>query len=128
MSKKYRIKKKGTSYKFQYYAVGDEIEFSEEEMEGQQFKWLMDRGMLEPICPAEPEAPPSIEDELPETLLSINDLTEIKGIGPALADKIADEFKTVEELKSSKPEFIADTIQGLSVDLAKDVLEKAKTW
>ncbi len=80
--------------------------------------------------PKVPEAAPAKEvDATPAPegepkAIALDDLTAIKGIGEKTAEKIVDKYETYIALKACKPEKMAEDIDGLTVDLAKELLAK----
>jgi len=70
----------------------------------------------------EVDATPAPEGE--PKAIALDDLTAIKGIGEKTAEKIVEKYETYIALKACKPEKMAEDIDGLTVDLAKELLAK----
>ena len=59
--------------------------------------------------------------------LSVDELTQIDGIGPAYAEQIVDIYGTAEELFEAGAEDIAERISGVSVSKAEDIIASLRT-
>lgn len=58
--------------------------------------------------------------------LSIDGLTKVDGIGESYAEKILDHYETGEDLIEAGAEEVADEVDGVSVEKAKDIIESLK--
>ncbi len=114
--------KKRTSYEGRRWNPGDIMEVSVDETEEYPLKGMVNTGIVERI---ERENPQDATDE-GNPPLDVNELEDIEGIGPSYAEKIVEEYGTEEEILEVEPEDIADSLHGITPELAERVKEEIR--
>jgi len=105
---------KRTSYLGRRWEKGEIIEVSADEAEEYPMKGMINTGIVE-----------RIERESVETTpLQLEDLEDVEGVGPSYAEKIKEEYETVERLLEESPDEIAGSVHGVTSELAERILTK----
>lgn len=106
-----------TTYRGDFYRPGEELDLTEEEVGSYPLKALVDRGHL-----VRSEGP-EVYEEKEETPLETGTLEEIDGIGPTYAEKIVDQYGTVEELVEAGAERISEEVSGVDLEKAQEIID-----
>jgi len=114
--------KKRTSYLGRKWEAGDIIEVSVDETEEYPLKGMVNTGIVERI---ERENPQDLTDE-GNAPLDVGELEDVEGIGPSYAEKIVEEYETEEEILEAEPEEMADSLHGITPELAERVKEEIR--
>jgi len=114
--------KKRTSYEGKRWDVGEIVEVSVDEAEKYPLKGMVNTGIVERI---ERENPQNATDE-GNSPLDVDELEDVEGIGPSYAEKIVEEYGTEEEILEVEPEEMADSLHGITPELAERVKEKIR--
>jgi len=107
---------KRTSYEGRRWEKGEIMEVGVDETEEYPLKGMINTGIVERIE----------SEERKTTPLQLEDLEDVEGVGPSYAEKIKDEYGTVERLLEESPEEIAGSVHGITPELAERILKKIR--
>ena len=112
MARKYKLKTnlfwRGKSYK-----AGTVIELEDEVLDRHKIKRLLDKGLL-------------VRETEVEENMTVDMLTDINGVGTAYATRVIEEYGTANTLLDHTAETIADTVGGITVELAEEILDQIR--
>ena len=114
--------KKRTSYEGKRWEAGDIMEVSVDEAERYPLKGMVNTGIVERI---ERENPQDAADE-GNTPLDADELEDVEGVGPSYAERIVEEYGTEEKILEAEPEEMADSLHGITPELAERVKEEVR--
>jgi len=120
---------KRTSYDGRRWEKGEIMEVGVDETEEYPLKGMIKSGIVEKVNDrvndrVEREVPSS--NEMKGCSLSTEMLEKVEGVGPSYAEKIKDEYGTVERLLEESPGKIAGSVHGITPELAERILKKIK--
>jgi len=117
MTEKLKLEvKKRTSYEGKRWEAGNIMEVSADETEEYPLKGMINTGIVERIE----------RESVESTPLNLEDLEDVEGVGPSYAEKIKEEYETVERLLEESPEEIAGSVHGITPELAERILKKIR--
>ena len=124
MTKKLKLEvMKRTSYGGSRREKGEIMEVNADETEEYPLKGMINTGIVEKVNDRV-EREVSSTNEMKGASLSIEMLEEVEGVGPSYAEKIKEEYETVERLLEESPDEIAGSVHGITPELAERILTK----
>jgi len=108
--------KKRTSYEGKIWKPGDIMEVGVDETEEYPLKGMVNTGIVERIE----------REKAKNTPLQTDELEDVEGVGPSYAEKIVEEYETEEEILEAEPEEMADSLHGITPELAERVKEEIR--
>jgi len=116
---------KRTSYEGRRWEKGEIMEVGVDETEEYPLKGMINTGIVEKVNDRVEREVPS-PNEMKGASLSTEMLEEVEGVGPNYAEKIKNEYGTIEMLLEESPEEIAGSVHGITPELAERILKKIR--